>query len=141
MAALQTAIPTVVVLINLPTKNTQTLDTDKIMTMKCLNVTNIFLWLLILDVTHAFQVAPIRVALRRLPLTCLAETEDDNKAMAFLRKKGKVGGVADFTNAMGVDEGPAGKTSGSGGDGIKVRSCSVHKYDAGLSVRSGILAG
>ena len=36
---------------------------------------------------------------------------NDNKAMAFLRKIGKVGGAAnqDFTNAMGVDEGTAGK--------------------------------
>ena len=35
----------------------------------------------------------------------------DNKAMAFLRKIGKVGGAAnqDFTNAVGVDEGTAGK--------------------------------
>ena len=29
----------------------------------------------------------------------------DNKAMAFLRKKGKVGGNKDFTNAVGSDEG------------------------------------
>lgn len=36
----------------------------------------------------------------------------DNKVMAFLRKKGKVGGAAsvDFKNAVGVDEGPSGKT-------------------------------
>lgn len=34
----------------------------------------------------------------------------DNKAMAFLRSKGRVGGASaqDFINAMGVDEGPAG---------------------------------
>jgi hypothetical protein len=38
-------------------------------------------------------------------------TGSDNKAMAFLRRIGKVGGTAqqDFTNAVGVDEGPAGK--------------------------------
>ena len=36
--------------------------------------------------------------------------KSDNKAMAFLRKKGRVGGstAQDFINAMGVDEGPAG---------------------------------
>mmetsp|Transcript_11766 Transcript_11766/g.17726 ORF Transcript_11766/g.17726 Transcript_11766/m.17726 type:complete len:304 (-) Transcript_11766:1725-2636(-) len=35
---------------------------------------------------------------------------EDNKAMAFLRSRGKVGGATaqDFINAMGVDEGPAG---------------------------------
>ena len=37
----------------------------------------------------------------------------DNKAMAFLRKIGKVGGAAnkDFVNALGVDEGPVGKNT------------------------------
>eukprot|EP00978_Attheya_sp_CCMP212_P001403 scaffold2957_cov55-Attheya_sp.AAC.2 len=44
------------------------------------------------------------------------EAEDmtgDNKAMAFLRKMGKVGGASseDLMNAIGVDEGPVGKTS------------------------------
>mmetsp|Transcript_2202 Transcript_2202/g.3156 ORF Transcript_2202/g.3156 Transcript_2202/m.3156 type:complete len:211 (-) Transcript_2202:2573-3205(-) len=36
----------------------------------------------------------------------------DNKAMSFLKKIGRVGGArnVDFTNSMGVDEGPAGKT-------------------------------
>ena len=29
--------------------------------------------------------------------------------MAFLRRKGLVGGSKDFTNAIGIDEGPAGK--------------------------------
>lgn len=39
----------------------------------------------------------------------------DNKAMAFLRKKGKVGGNASqFANSVGLDEGPAGKTSSGG---------------------------
>ena len=44
-------------------------------------------------------------------------TNEDNKAMAFLRKIGKVGGVAnvDFKNAVGVDEGPAGKTKATAG--------------------------
>ena len=36
----------------------------------------------------------------------------DNKAMAFLRKIGRVGGNKDFVNAVGSDEGPAGKASG-----------------------------
>jgi len=30
----------------------------------------------------------------------------DNKAMAFLRKVGRVGGHTDFTDALGIDEGP-----------------------------------
>jgi hypothetical protein len=40
-------------------------------------------------------------------------TSDDNKAMAFLRKMGKVGGASseDLMNALGVDEGPVGKTT------------------------------
>jgi hypothetical protein len=39
----------------------------------------------------------------------------DNKSMAFLKKIGKVGGAAnkDFRYAIGIDEGPAGKTHGS----------------------------
>jgi hypothetical protein len=36
----------------------------------------------------------------------------DNKAMAFLRKIGKVGGNTDFTHALGVDEGESGKAPG-----------------------------
>jgi hypothetical protein len=37
------------------------------------------------------------------------ETKGDNKAMAFLKKIGKVGGSkVDFTNAVGVDEGSGG---------------------------------
>lgn len=37
----------------------------------------------------------------------------DNRAMAFLKKIGKVGGTAnkDFRFAIGIDEGPAGKTT------------------------------
>lgn len=46
----------------------------------------------------------------------------DNKAMAFLRKIGRVGGVSniDFKTAVGVDEGPAGKAKGGS---TKVSSC------------------
>ena len=36
----------------------------------------------------------------------------DNKAMAFLRKVGRVGGRKEFVNAVGSDEGPAEKVSG-----------------------------
>lgn len=36
--------------------------------------------------------------------------EGDNKAMAFLRKMGKVGGNKDFRFGVGADEGPSGKT-------------------------------
>lgn len=37
------------------------------------------------------------------------KTDGDNKAMAFLKKIGKVGGTkVDFTNAIGVDEGVSG---------------------------------
>ncbi|KAL7522588.1 hypothetical protein ACHAWX_007286 [Stephanocyclus meneghinianus] len=46
----------------------------------------------------------------------------DNKAMAFLRKVGRVGGAAsiDFANAMGLDESPSGGTkSGYHEDGFK----------------------
>ena len=41
-----------------------------------------------------------------------SDNERDNKAMSFLKRIGKVGGAAnrDFRFAVGVDEGPAGKT-------------------------------
>ena len=40
----------------------------------------------------------------------------NNKAMNFLKKIGKVGGAAnrDFRYAIGVDEGPSGKSAGNG---------------------------
>ncbi|EEC47123.1 predicted protein [Phaeodactylum tricornutum CCAP 1055/1] len=38
----------------------------------------------------------------------------DNKAMAFLRRMGRVGGNRDFTHAIGIDEGPSTKSTGSG---------------------------
>ena len=40
---------------------------------------------------------------------------DDNKAMAFLRKVGRVGGAAnmDFATAMGLDESPSGGSKSS----------------------------
>jgi len=53
-----------------------------------------------------------------------------DKVMSFLRKVGRVGGNKDFTTAMGVDEGPSGKSGGnivSEGGGKKTpnayRSC------------------
>ena len=54
------------------------------------------------------------------------KTKGDNKAMAFLKKIGKVGGTkVDFTNALGVDE-------GSGGAKI---SSSAGKWDHDLAVK------
>lgn len=94
------------------------------MTMKCKSLTKILFSFFILDLTLAFQVAPRDVLpTRRQLLTCVAAenktTKNDNKAMAFLRKRGKVGGSANqFTKSMGVDEGPVGKTSSGG---VKVR--------------------
>ena len=51
------------------------------------------------------------------------EKKGDNPAMAFLRKKGRIGGAAnmDFANAMGLDESPSGGTKSSyHEDGFKV---------------------
>jgi len=45
----------------------------------------------------------------------------DNSAMAFLRKIGKVGGAMDFSNTMGVDEGPAGKSREQQGTATIIR--------------------
>ena len=49
-----------------------------------------------------------------LPLLQARGQNDDNKAMAFLRKIGKVGGHQDFTHVVGIDEGSAGKHAGKG---------------------------
>jgi hypothetical protein len=40
------------------------------------------------------------------------KTTRANKAMDFLRKVGRIGNNQDFTNAIGVDEGPSGKAKG-----------------------------
>jgi len=40
-----------------------------------------------------------------------ASSSKDNKAMAFLRKIGRVGEKVDYTNAIGVDEGSSSKTA------------------------------
>lgn len=91
---------------------------------ECSLVIKLLFFFLFSSNTDAFQVARPFLATRRYTLVCIAAEETtgkkDNKAMAFLRKKGKVGGSANqFTKSMGVDEGPAGKSSGSAG-GIKV---------------------
>lgn len=64
--------------------------------------------------------------------TVLFSTKD-NQAMAFLRRKGLVGGSKDFTNAIGIDEGPAGK---NGPAGKAVRKAS-HSYKS--CVESGVI--
>jgi hypothetical protein len=46
-----------------------------------------------------------------------SDSKKDNKAMAFLKKIGKVGVNTDFTHAIGFDEGPSGKTAGKWGRG------------------------
>ena len=79
--------------------------------------TKIFYFFLILESILGFQImAPPSRRLCRVSRTCMAaqeQTKQDNKAMAFLRKKGKVGGSANqFTKSMGVDEGPVGKSTG-----------------------------
>jgi hypothetical protein len=55
------------------------------------------------------------------------DDKEDNKAMTFLRKIGKVGGVAnkDYRFAMGVDEGPSGKAAGHGGMKVRVKRGSL----------------
>ena len=57
------------------------------------------------------------------PSICL-QAEKDNKAMAFLKKIGKVGGHHDFTHVVGIDEGSAGKHAGKG----SVRTVSYSVY-------------
>jgi hypothetical protein len=54
----------------------------------------------------------------RVTFTTLFSTKErpdqnDNRAMSFLRSKGLVGGNKDYTNVLGIDEGPAGKAGGS----------------------------
>lgn len=90
--------------------------------MKCWLLTCVFL------VSSAFQV-PHSMRRSTVPCNVLAaqndsEPKNDNKAMAFLRKIGKVGGsLNQVTNLVGVDEGPAGKAS-TGGMKVSV----VYRY-------------
>jgi hypothetical protein len=57
-----------------------------------------------------------RQVVTRTPTLCKmssasCEDSQDNRAMAFLRKIGRVGGANhDYTNALGIDEGPSGKS-------------------------------
>ena len=54
-------------------------------------------------------------------------TDKDNKAMAFLRKIGRVGGPRqDFRHVIGVDEGSTGKASGSSRSSLR-KSLSAFK--------------
>ena len=90
--------------------------------MKCLLLTCIVL------MSSAFQVPH---SIRRSTVPCNdalasqqndSEPKTDNKAMAFLRKIGKVGGsLNQVTNLVGVDEGPAGKAS-TGGMKVSTRT-------------------
>jgi hypothetical protein len=70
--------------------------------------------------SEAFEIAVSRNQAYKLSLSATpsptdepvpTEAKKDNKAMAFLRKVGKVGGDAnqDYTYAVGVDEGPTEK--------------------------------
>lgn len=67
-----------------------------------------------------------------------ADIEDvsgDNKAMQFLKQIGKVGGTAnrDFRYAMGVDEGPSGKSAGRRGGGLhKVKEAFRSCVESGI---------
>jgi hypothetical protein len=56
------------------------------------------------------------------------QSEQDNKAMEFLKRVGRVGGKAnrDLTFAMGVDEGPSGKALGTKG--------SVRQHDRSIDL-------
>ena len=66
---------------------------------------------------------------KRYPSTYLQAKKDDsggdNKAMAFLRKKGRVGGAAnmDFANVCGPDESPGGGKQAHKEDGFQVSKC------------------
>ena len=71
------------------------------------------LLLICLEHLSAFQHA-FSFTTKRSILYVSADNEEkvglkDNKAMAFLRKKGLVGGKTDFANVIGVDEGESGK--------------------------------
>jgi len=63
-----------------------------------------------------------------------AKKTGDNKAMQFLKKIGKVGGSAnrDFRYAIGVDEGPAGKSSGGQSSLKKAKAAYKSCVDTGV---------
>jgi Complex I intermediate-associated protein 30 (CIA30) len=70
-----------------------------------------FRLLLLIIAVESFQSIETHTNLIR-DRSCLYATE--NKAMSFLRRKGVVGGSKDFTNALGIDEGPTGKNGPAG---------------------------
>lgn len=119
-----------------------------------------FLVLLLLNSVYAFKVSPVarfqpvqresKRVKRRLDRSArwssnssgennsqdTKQENGDNKAMQFLKKMGKVGGAAnrDFRYAIGVDEGPAGKSSGgrSGGGLKKAKAAFKSCVDTGV---------
>jgi len=90
---------------------------------------SILLLLALLSLISAFQLQQPKIYVatyKRYPSTYLQAKKDDsggdNKAMAFLRKKGRVGGAAnmDFANVCGPDESPGGGKQAHKEDGFQV---------------------
>jgi Complex I intermediate-associated protein 30 (CIA30) len=80
------------------------------------NVIPFLLTCFIVTTAHAFIFHPLQRQASTITALCAAEPikpKNDNKAMGFLRKIGKVGTITDFKHIMGVDEGPAGKSGGA----------------------------
>lgn len=96
----------------------------------------LLLLLALLSLISAFQLQQPKTYIathnKRYPSTYLQAKKDDsggdNKAMAFLRKKGRVGGAAnmDFANVCGPDESPGGGKQAHKEDGFQV-SIDVNK--------------
>ena len=94
----------------------------------------LLLLLPLLSCISAFQLQQSKTYIathKRYPQTYLQAEEDDrggdNKAMAFLRKKGRVGGAAnmDFANVCGPDESPGGGKQAHKEDGFQVSKMST----------------
>ena len=91
---------------------------------------SILLLLALLSLISAFQLQQPKTYIathnKGYPKTYLQAKKDDsggdNKAMAFLRKKGRVGGAAnmDFANVCGPDESPGGGKQAHKEDGFQV---------------------
>ena len=109
-----------------------------------------------IDIGSAFQVPACTASYQRQHLgleTTLHASEDDsesttstkktgdNKAMAFLRKVGRVGGAAnmDFANAMGLDESPSGGTKSSYHEGGSFKNVRKSKAAYTSCTTSGII--
>ena len=88
--------------------------------------------ILLLEYSTAFQPAASRscasLPRQKCSLQLAADNDEgstknkgDNKAMAFLRSKGRIGGAAnmDFANAMGLDESPSGGSQKNATGGTK----------------------